>query len=42
MGLLETTLTEPAVVTHDAEKILGRPPRSFADAVAENRELFTN
>jgi uncharacterized protein YbjT (DUF2867 family) len=42
MGLLETTLTEPALVTHDVEKILGRPPRSFADAVAENRELFTN
>jgi len=42
MGLLETTLTEPALVTHDAEKVLGRPPRSFADAVAENRGLFTN
>jgi uncharacterized protein YbjT (DUF2867 family) len=42
MGLLETTLTEPALVTHDAEKILGRPPRSFADAVAENRDLFTD
>jgi uncharacterized protein YbjT (DUF2867 family) len=42
MGLLETTLTEPAIVTHDAEKILGHSPRSFGDAVAANRGLFSN
>lgn len=42
MGLLETTLTEPAIVTHDAEKILGRSPRTFGDAVAANRVLFSN
>lgn len=40
MGLLEDTLTKPALVTYDAEKILGRPPRSFGDAVAANRRLF--
>jgi uncharacterized protein YbjT (DUF2867 family) len=42
MGLLEATLAEPALVTHDAEKILGRPPRSFGDAVAANCQLFTD
>ncbi|GFG49729.1 nucleoside-diphosphate sugar epimerase [Mycolicibacterium agri] len=42
MGLLEATLTKPALVTHDAEKILGRPPQSFGDAIAANRGLLTN
>ncbi|HKV18320.1 MAG TPA: NAD(P)H-binding protein [Mycobacterium sp.] len=42
MGLLEATLTEPALVTHDVEKILGRPPQTFADAVAANHTLFTD
>ena len=42
MGLLEVTVTKPALVTHDVEKILGRPPQSFADAVVANRGLFTN
>lgn len=42
MGLLEATLTRPALVTHDAEKILGGPPQSFADAVTANRSLFTD
>jgi uncharacterized protein YbjT (DUF2867 family) len=41
MALLETTVSRPALVTHDVEKILGRPALSFADAVAANRELFT-
>lgn len=41
MGLLEVTLTKPALVTHDAEKILGRPPQSFSDAIVANRSLFT-
>ncbi|WP_413467190.1 hypothetical protein [Mycolicibacterium sp. 120270] len=40
--MLEATLTRPALVTHDAEKILGRPPQSFADAVTANRSLFTD
>lgn len=41
-ALLETTVSGPALVTHDVEKILGRPARSFGDAVAANRELFAN
>ena len=42
MALLEETVSRPALATHDVEKILGRPAQSFADAVAANRELFTN
>ena len=42
MAFLEATVSRPALVTHDVEKILGRPAQSFADAVAANRELFTN
>ncbi len=42
MALLETTVAEPALVTHDVEKILGRPPHSFGDAIAAHRDLFTN
>jgi uncharacterized protein YbjT (DUF2867 family) len=42
MGLLEATVSKPALVTHDVEKILGRPAESFADAVAAHRDLFTN
>jgi uncharacterized protein YbjT (DUF2867 family) len=42
IAFLEATVSRPALVTHDVEKILGRPAQSFADAVAANRELFTN
>ncbi len=42
LALLAATLTEPAIVTHDAEKILGRSPQTFGDAVAANRDLFSN
>jgi uncharacterized protein YbjT (DUF2867 family) len=42
MGLLSATVAEPALVTHDVEKILGRPAESFADAVASHRDLFSN
>lgn len=42
MGLLESTLTEPALVTHDVEKILGRKATTFADAIRTHRNLFTN
>jgi uncharacterized protein YbjT (DUF2867 family) len=42
MGLLEATVAEPAMVTHDVEKILGRQAQSFADAVAFHRDVFTN
>jgi uncharacterized protein YbjT (DUF2867 family) len=42
IALLATTVGKPALVTHDVEKILGRPPESFADAVSANHDLFTN
>ena len=42
IALLATTVGKPALVTHDVEKILGRPPESFADAIAANRNVFTN
>ncbi len=42
MALLEATVAKPALVTHDVEKILGRPAQSFGDAIAAHRELFTN
>jgi uncharacterized protein YbjT (DUF2867 family) len=41
-ALLEATVSKPALVTHDVEKILGRPAQSFADAVAAHRDLFSN
>jgi uncharacterized protein YbjT (DUF2867 family) len=34
------TLDKPALVTHDVEKILGRPATSFAQWVAEHRAMF--
>ncbi len=40
--LLAETVEKPALVTHDVEKILGRPAMSFADAVSAHRRLFTN
>jgi uncharacterized protein YbjT (DUF2867 family) len=42
MGLLEATVSRPALVTHEVEKILGRPAQTFGDVVAAHRELFTN
>ena len=42
IAMLEATVSGPALVTHDVEKILGRPARSFGDAVAANRQLFTD
>ena len=36
------TLDKPALVTHDVEKILGRPAQSFGDAVSAHHDLFTN
>ena len=41
MALLEATVSKPALVTHEVEKILGRPAQSFGDAVAAHRDLFT-
>ena len=40
--LLAETVERPALVTHDVEKILGRPAVSFADAVSAHRRLFAN
>jgi uncharacterized protein YbjT (DUF2867 family) len=42
IALLSATVDKPALVTHDVEKILGRPAESFADAVSAHQDLFTN
>jgi uncharacterized protein YbjT (DUF2867 family) len=36
------TVDQPALVTHDVEKILERPASTFAQWVSEHRNLFTN
>jgi len=41
IAFLEATVEKPALVTHDVEKILGRPARTFADAVRAHRDIFT-
>lgn len=41
-AFLEATVDKPALVTHDVEKILGRPAETFADAVSAHQDLFTN
>ncbi|OBK50043.1 NAD(P)H-binding protein [Mycobacterium sp. 1081908.1] len=40
IAMLAETLGKPALVTHDVEKILGRPATPFAQWVAEHRDLF--
>ncbi|SPX88483.1 NAD(P)H azoreductase [Mycobacterium xenopi] len=40
--MLATTLEEPALVTDEVPKILGRPAQSFEQWVAEHRDIFTN
>ncbi len=40
-AMLAETLDKPALVTHDVEKILGRPATPFAQWVSEHRNLFT-
>jgi uncharacterized protein YbjT (DUF2867 family) len=40
-AMLAETLDKPALVTHDVEKILGRPATPFAQWVSEHRDLFT-
>jgi len=42
MSMLAETLDNPALVTHDVEKILGRTPISFTQWVSEHRALYTN
>jgi uncharacterized protein YbjT (DUF2867 family) len=41
VAMQAATLTSPALVTHDVEKILDRPATSFAQWVAEHTALFT-
>jgi uncharacterized protein YbjT (DUF2867 family) len=41
IAMLAATVDTPALVTHDVEKILGRPATAFADAVAARRDLFS-
>lgn len=40
LAMLAETLDKPALVTHDVEKILGRPAVPFAHWVATHRDLF--
>ena len=40
-AMLAETLDKPALVTHDVEKILGRPATTFAQWVSQHRDLFT-
>src|SRR5581483_11910048 len=42
LAMLAETLDKPALVTHDVEKILGRPALTFADFVSQRRDLFSN
>lgn len=39
--MLAESLDKPALVTHDVEKILGRPAIAFSQWVAEHRNVFT-
>jgi uncharacterized protein YbjT (DUF2867 family) len=40
IAFLEATVDKPALVTHDVEKILGRPAESVAEGVAAHRDIF--
>lgn len=42
MSFLSATVDKSALVTHEVEKILGRPAEAFADAVSAHQHLFTN
>ncbi|MDZ4270087.1 MAG: NAD(P)H-binding protein [Mycobacterium sp.] len=42
LGLLGKTVSEPALVTGEVDKILGRPATTFAHWVSDHRDLFTN
>jgi uncharacterized protein YbjT (DUF2867 family) len=41
IAFLEATVDKPALVTHDVEKILGRPAETFAGGVTAHRDIFT-
>ncbi|MGH3556565.1 MAG: NAD(P)H-binding protein [Mycobacterium sp.] len=40
-ALLAETLDKPALVTHEVEKIVGRPAVTFAQWVSQQRDVFT-
>jgi uncharacterized protein YbjT (DUF2867 family) len=40
IALLASTVSKPALVTNEVEKILGRPAETFADAVSAHQDLF--
>lgn len=42
IAMLAESLDKPALVTHDVEKVLGRPALPFGHWVAEHRDVFTN
>ena len=42
IAFLAATVDKPALVTHEVDKILGRPAESFAQWVSDHRTLFTN
>ncbi len=42
IAMLATTIDQPAMVTDDVERILGRPAESFGRWVTEHASLFTN
>ena len=41
IAMLAATADTPALVTHEVDKILGRPAQSFADAISAHQEQFT-
>lgn len=40
IAMLATTRSGPARVTHDVEKVLGRPAASFADGVSVHSDIL--
>jgi uncharacterized protein YbjT (DUF2867 family) len=42
VAMLSASVDQPALVTHDVEKILGRAARSFEQWAADHRSVFTN
>jgi uncharacterized protein YbjT (DUF2867 family) len=40
IAFLEATVEKPALVTHEVEKILGRPAETFTDAVSAHQDVF--
>jgi hypothetical protein len=40
--LLAMTVDTPALVTHEVDKVLGRPAQPFAEWVDQHRYLFSD